>query len=179
MCACDLRQLYCHLFETSLGWVGLAASDRGIVMSTLPVDTREECERLLGPRLSGTSDDPRMFQELEVRLLSYFEGEDQRFDDVELDVEYTSEFHRRALQACRRIPYSETRTYRWLAEQAGEPIAFRAAGQVMARNPAPVIVPCHRVVGSDGSLRGFGSGDTRLDLKRDLLELESRGRRLL
>ena len=174
-----MSSLYCHRFETPLGWVGLAASDRGIVMSTLPVNTRDECERRMGPHLSGIADDPRRFRDLQVRLVSYFQGQDQRFDDVELDVEYTSEFHRRALQACRRIPYSETRTYRWLAEQAGEPIAFRAAGQVMARNPAPIIVPCHRVVGSDGSLRGFGSGDTRLDLKRQLLDLEARGRRLL
>ena len=174
-----MRTLYCHRFETPLGWVGLAASERGIVMSTLPLDTREECERLMVSRLSGIDDDPRRFHDLKVRLVSYFQGENQRFDDVELDVEYTSEFHRRALHACRRIPYSETRTYRWLAEQAGEPIAFRAAGQVMARNPVPIIVPCHRVVGSDGSLRGFGSGDTRLDLKRHLLNLEARGRRLI
>ena len=174
-----MRTLYCHRFETPLGWVGLAASERGIVMSTLPLDTREECERLMDSRLRGIDDDPRRFHDLKVRLVSYFQGEDQRFDDVELDVEYTSEFHRRALHACRRIPYSETRTYRWLAEQAGEPVAFRAAGQVMARNPVPIIVPCHRVVGSDGSLRGFGSGDTRLDLKRHLLNLEARGRRLI
>ena len=176
---CKVRSLYCHRFETALGWVGLSASDRGIVMSTLPLDTREECERLMGSRHGGIDDDPRRFQELQVRLVRYFQGEDQRFDDVEIDVEYTSEFHRRALQACRWIPYSETRTYRWLAEQAGEPIAFRAAGQVMARNPVPIIVPCHRVVGSDGSLRGFGSGDTRLDLKRHLLDLEAGGRRLI
>ena len=176
---CDVRSLYCHRFETALGWVGLAASDRGIVMSTLPLDTREECEQSMGLHLRGAADDPRRFDDLRVRLVSYFQGEDQRFDDVDIDVEYTSEFHRRALQACRRIPYSETRTYRWLAEQAGEPVAFRAAGQVMARNPVPIIVPCHRVVGSDGSLRGFGSGDTRLDLKRHLLDLESGGRRLV
>ena len=174
-----MRSLYHYRFETPLGWVGLAVSDRGIVKSTLPVDTLEECERQMGPSQSGTEDDPRRFQDLEVRLLSYFEGDNQRFDDVQLDVEYTSEFHRQALQACRRIPYSETRTYKWLAEQAGEPGAFRAAGQVMARNPVPIIVPCHRVVGSDGSLRGFGSGDTRLDLKRQLLDLEAQGRRLL
>ncbi len=174
-----MRTLFSHRFETALGWVGLAASDRGIVMTTLPVDTREECEWALSARLGGTVDEPRRFRDLETRLVSYFEGEDERFDDVEIDVEYRSEFQRRALAACRRIPYSETRTYRWLAEQAGEPIAFRAAGQVMARNSAPIIVPCHRVVGSDGSLRGFGSGDTRLDLKRHLLDLEAGGRRLL
>ena len=174
-----MRSLYHYRFQTPLGWIGLTVSDRGIVKSTLPVDTPDECELQLGSGPNGIDDDPQRFEDLQLRLEKYFRGDDQRFDDVELDVEYTSEFHRRALQACRRIPYSETRTYKWLAEQAGEPGASRAAGQVMARNPAPIIVPCHRVVGSDGSLRGFGSGDTRLDLKQHLLELESRGRRLL
>lgn len=79
-------------------------------------------------------------------------------------------------KACRRIPYGQTRSYQWLAEQAGRPNAARAAGQAMRRNPMPVIVPCHRVVGSRGWIGGF-AGDARptgasVDLKRWLLQLE-------
>lgn len=87
-----------------------------------------------------------------------------------------TEFQRACWQACRRIPYGQTRTYQWLAEQAGRPKAARAAGQAMRRNPMPVVVPCHRVVGSSGWIGGF-AGDARptgasVDLKRWLLNVE-------
>lgn len=85
-------------------------------------------------------------------------------------------FQRKCWAACRSIPYGETRTYAWLAKKAGSPNAARAAGQAMRRNPMPVVVPCHRVVGSSGWIGGF-AGDSRptgasVDLKRWLIELE-------
>ncbi len=67
------------------------------------------------------------------------------------------------------MPYGETRSYKWLAGEAGSPRAYRAVGQAMAKNPFPLVVPCHRVVASDGSLGGFSGG---LDLKKALLDLE-------
>ena len=70
------------------------------------------------------------------------------------------------------IPYGETRPYKWLAARAGRPNAPRAAGQSMARNRLPIVVPCHRVVASDGSLRGFGRDAAQLGLKQRLLDLE-------
>lgn len=90
-----------------------------------------------------------------------------------------TEFQRRCWKACRSIPYGQTRTYAWLAEKAGRPGAARAAGQAMRRNPMPVVVPCHRVVGSSGWIGGF-AGEARptgasVNLKRWLLELESEG----
>lgn len=85
-------------------------------------------------------------------------------------------FQQRCWKACRSIPYGQTRTYAWLAARAGSPKAARAAGQAMRRNPLPVIVPCHRVVGSGGKVGGF-AGDARptgasVSLKRWLLALE-------
>ncbi|MBL9140836.1 MAG: methylated-DNA--[protein]-cysteine S-methyltransferase [Phycisphaerae bacterium] len=85
-------------------------------------------------------------------------------------------FQRKCWAACRSIPYGQTRTYAWLAKKAGSPNAARAAGQAMRRNPLPVVVPCHRVVGSSGWIGGF-AGDSRptgasVDLKRWLLGLE-------
>ena len=82
-------------------------------------------------------------------------------------------FHRQAWQACMSIPFGETRTYKWLATQAGKPKAPRAAGQSMARNRLPIVVPCHRVIAADGGLRGFGAGATQLDLKQSLLSMEA------
>ncbi len=94
------------------------------------------------------------------------------FEAEPIDVEDASPFMQAAWGACRRIPAGETRSYKWLAEQAGRPQAPRAAGQSMARNRLPIIIPCHRVIASDGSLRGFGTGASQLGLKQRLLDLE-------
>jgi methylated-DNA-[protein]-cysteine S-methyltransferase len=94
--------------------------------------------------------------------------EGRRFT-VPLDLSGLSPFHRRVLQATRRIPYGRTATYRDLARRVGRPRAARAVGQAMARNPVPLVIPCHRVVAAGGGLGGFSGG---LDLKRRLLALE-------
>ncbi len=69
----------------------------------------------------------------------------------------------------REIPYGNTVSYRWVAEQIGRPLAFRAVGMACGRNPVPIIIPCHRVIGSNGNLRGFSAG---VNIKRRLLEIE-------
>ena len=161
-----------HTFETSFGWVALLGADSGIRRSSLPCDSPDACVSDLGAEAEGAVAAPERFAELQRRLVAYFDGQDENFDDVPLDLDGAAEFHRRAWAACRTIPRGETRTYKWLARAAGSPKAARAAGQSMAKNKAPIIVPCHRVIGTDGGLRGFGSGKTRLDLKRRLLDME-------
>ena len=170
------------VFQTTRGWVALLASEHGIRRSTLPSATPDDAFNQLGqlePELEGAERDPARLGEIGERLVAYFDGEMVEFGDVELDVSDATDFSRRAWSACRSIPRGETRTYGWLARQAGSPNAPRAAGQTMARNPAPIIVPCHRVVGSDGSLRGFGSGDKLIGLKRLLLDMEGGVARLV
>jgi methylated-DNA-[protein]-cysteine S-methyltransferase len=109
------------------------------------------------------------------RLADYFRGERVSFEEIPLPV--ASGFFVRCWEACRSIPPGATRSYRELAVAAGSTGgAARSAGQAMRRNPLPVIVPCHRVVASDGRLHGFG-GDvdphgTSVRMKRRLLELE-------
>ena len=174
-----MRTLFYDVFETDLGWVGLLGSERGIRRSSLPCRSPKECLGDLGAEAEGAARDERRFEGLRQRLSGYLQGRAEDFHDVALDVEDATGFHRRAWAACRSIPRGETRTYKWLAQMAGSPRASRAAGQTMARNRVPIIVPCHRVVGTDGSLRGFGSGAARLDLKRQLLEMEGAGGRLL
>jgi len=105
------------------------------------------------------------------QLIEYFDGTRRDFD-VPLDLIGTP-FQRLAWQALRAIPFGETRTYREQAVAIGRPGAARAVGAANARNPVPVIVPCHRVIGADGSLTGFAGGLAR---KRALLEHEARGR---
>ena len=174
-----MSEQFYHILETQFGWMGLLSSENGLLRSTLPEDSQESCVSQLGLESSDAMPDPVRFAELRNRLLQYFDGGDIEFGDVALDLEGAPDFHRKAWQACRTIPRGETRTYKWLAEMAGSPGAPRAAGQTMARNRLPIIVPCHRVIGSDGSLRGFGSGDTRIDLKFRLLELEGAKQRRL
>ncbi len=89
-----------------------------------------------------------------------------------LDPSQGTDFRRRAWQAARTVPYGETRSYKWLAEQASSSRACRAAGSAMANNRFSLIVPCHRIIASDGSLGGFGGKSRNLAFKKALLALE-------
>lgn len=104
-------------------------------------------------------------------LDGYFSGRRTHFDDIPLAPEGTP-FQQRIWAALRAIPYGETRSYKAIAEAAGCPRGFRAVGMANNKNPIAVIIPCHRVIGSDGSLTGYAGG---LKLKRFLLDLEREG----
>ncbi|MEI6475821.1 MAG: methylated-DNA--[protein]-cysteine S-methyltransferase [Planctomycetota bacterium] len=113
---------------------------------------------------------------LRTRIEAWLAGSDDDFRDVPLS-EGTA-FQKACWRACCTIPRGETRSYSWLAAAAGSPRAARAAGQAMRRNPMPIVVPCHRVVGSGNWIGGY-AGDARQDgallgIKRALLELEAR-----
>jgi methylated-DNA-[protein]-cysteine S-methyltransferase len=105
-----------------------------------------------------------------IQLEQYFAGERTEFE-LELALGGTP-FEQRVWQEVRAIPYGETATYAEVARRIGSPSACRAVGRANGRNPIAVIVPCHRVVGSDGSLTGYAGG---IEMKRALLELEQRG----
>ncbi len=116
--------------------------------------------------------DSTPFGDLPQRLKSYLEGERVSFDD-ELDLADTSPFRRVVWEATRAIPYGETRSYGEVARRIGKPGASRAVGQALAKNPLPIVVPCHRVIGKDGDLTGFEGG---LELKKSLLQIEASSR---
>ncbi|GAA1683145.1 methylated-DNA--protein-cysteine methyltransferase [Mycolicibacterium murale] len=118
--------------------------------------------------------DDRAFPDAVEQLEAYFAGELFTFD-LRLEFEGTP-FQRRVWEALRSIPYGETRTYGEIALQIGSPTAFRAVGLANGHNPIAVIVPCHRVIGANGSLTGFGGG---LERKRTLLELEKSNSNLM
>jgi methylated-DNA-[protein]-cysteine S-methyltransferase len=122
---------------------------------------------LLGPR------DGAAFADVAAQLAEYFAGTRTAFD---LPLHPTGDrFGLAVWEQLRRIPYGETRSYGELARALGDRSLAQAVGRACGRNPLPVVVPCHRVVGADGSLVGFGGG---LDRKRFLLDLEQRGERL-
>lgn len=163
------RELVFTTCETALGWVGVAWSDGGLAALTLPQSSEDAAIRLLpsgGIRAEAT---PGLDTDTLIeKLRRAYVGEDVAFDQV-LDPAIGTLFQRRVWAITRGIPRGETRTYGEIARDAGSPGAARAVGQAMARNPWPMLVPCHRVVGHDGRLTGFGGG---LALKQHLLELE-------
>ena len=119
------------------------------------------------PSRSGWEADDSAFPEAVEQLTAYFAGTLTAFD-LDLDLGGTP-FQRRVWEALLTIPYAATRTYGEIAVQVGSPTAFRAVGLANGHNPIGIIVPCHRVIGANGSLTGYGGG---LNRKRALLDLE-------
>ena len=171
--ASKMTKTYYDIFETPAGWMGLVASEKGLRRSTLPQAFPEDCFEQLGKAAIEAEPSPDRLQPTSgTSWCATFRARRSASRTNPIDVEDASPFHQKAWQACRTIPKGETRTYKWLAEQAGNALAPRAAGQAMARNRLAIIIPCHRVIASDGSLRGFGKGRERLDLKQRLIDLE-------
>lgn len=159
------------IFKTDWGWLGLAASERGVIKLTLPQPSLAAAwERLENAVPEGVPVSPETFQPVVDQLQRYFHGEAVEFD-VPLDLSAHTPFLREVWEATHTIPYGETRSYAELAATVGRPRAYRAVGRAMALNPVPIIIPCHRVIGSNGGLHGYGGG---LDLKRRLLDMERR-----
>ncbi len=158
-----------HLFQLPVGWVALLGGERGLRRLSLKPTPQEAMEEL-GNELEQAVNDPSSFTEAQLCLERYARGDAGALDDIALDLADAPAFFSAAWAACRQIPPGETRSYAWLAAAAGSPRAVRAAGQAMARNRFVLIVPCHRVIASNGDLRGYGAGG--LNVKAELLELE-------
>ena len=158
-----------HIFQTDLGWIALLGTESALRRLSLKPTPQEALDEL-EPELDRSVQDPAAFAGLQSCLERYLLGDSQALDEVELDLADAPPFFSAAWEACRRIPSGETRSYAWLAAQAGNPLAVRAAGQSMARNRFPLIIPCHRVIASDGDLRGYGAGG--LKVKAELLKRE-------
>jgi len=155
--------------STEFGWVGVAAKGEHLIAITLPEPTERDALAALRESCGPAQHDASAPSEIERRLQAYFQGEEVTFADLLLDTSIGTPFQRRVWEATRGIPRGQTRTYGELARESGSPRAARAIGQAMARNPWPIVVPCHRVVGHDGRLTGFGGG---LEMKRRMLDLE-------
>jgi methylated-DNA-[protein]-cysteine S-methyltransferase len=147
--------------DSPIGLLTLAG--RGSVLTNLRM-----VDQTYEPSRTDWSPDPGAFGAAVAQLEAYFAGELTDFD-VELDLQGT-EFQRRVWKALLTIPFGDTRSYGEIAEQIGAPGAARAVGLANGHNPIAIVVPCHRVIGANGSLTGFGGG---LDRKRTLLELEN------
>ncbi|MGC2323493.1 MAG: methylated-DNA--[protein]-cysteine S-methyltransferase [Terriglobales bacterium] len=149
--------LYYSRIESPVGPLLLVVSDRGLVALEFP-----------GGRIrEGWVESAEKTAPYARQMDEYFSGRRRCFD-LPLDLRGT-EFQQRCWQELLKIPYGETRSYADIARSIGNPAAVRAVGLANGQNPIAIIVPCHRVIGSDGSLTGYGGG---LETKRRLLELE-------
>ncbi|MGV0736673.1 methylated-DNA--[protein]-cysteine S-methyltransferase [Mycobacterium syngnathidarum] len=155
-----MTTLHYRTMDSPVGLLTLAGRD-GKLMHLRMVDQTYE------PSRQGWEVDENAFPEAVEQLSEYFAGDRTEFD-LELDMMGT-QFQRRVWQALQAIPYGQTCSYGEIARQIGSPSAFRAVGLANGHNPIGIIVPCHRVIGANGSLTGYGGG---LDRKRALLELE-------
>jgi methylated-DNA-[protein]-cysteine S-methyltransferase len=146
-----------------VGDLFIAATDRGLArISYRPEGMEETLARTFGRRVLRSPLD-----EVRRELDEYFAGERKVFD-LPLDLR-VAPFHADVLAELARVPYGQTETYGALATRAGRPRAARAVGTVMNRNPIPIVLLCHRIVGANGSLTGYAGG---LDVKLQLLQLE-------
>ena len=179
-----METLHCTTMHSAIGPLFLAASARGLValefdarlpgqqsIRLSPRDVRGEHEhkREQEKEKNGFTfeDTPRLMQPYVSQLEEYFASHRRKFT-FPLDLRGT-DFQLSCWRALLAIPYGETRTYADIARAVDKPKAFRAVGMANNRNPVAIVVPCHRVIASNGTLCGYGGG---LDLKRKLLELE-------
>lgn len=164
----DLVDVGFDLVESPIGPLFIAASGRGLATISFESDPDEQLDRLAriaGPRVLRS---PRSVDAARRELDEYFDGRRHAFD-LSLDLRGLPDFTLAVLKELARVPYGQTTTYGALASKVGHPRAARAVGTVMNRNRIPIVLPCHRVVGSTGDLTGYAGG---LHVKRTLLELE-------
>ena len=157
---------------TTLGSIWAAVGPRGLVAISFGDDEgafRAQVERLT--ELPVVTDSSRV-QSVLMQIETYLRGESASFD-MPIDWSVLTAFQQEALRVALAIPYGQTRTYGDLAETLGKPGAARAVGRAMATNPMPIVLPCHRVVGSNGDLHGF-SGPDGIKTKAWLLQLEGK-----
>lgn len=162
------------LFETPVGTVGIAWTKQGIVGVQLPEKSRKATLERLKARFPEAEQTERTSPEAQravsgiTRLLG---GRKVDLTGVRLDLDGVPDFHRKVYTAARRIGPGETRSYGQVATKLGKPGAARAVGQALGKNPFAILVPCHRVLASDGGLRGF-SANGGVATKQRLLTIE-------
>jgi O-6-methylguanine DNA methyltransferase len=162
-------KVYYSIFGSSLGGICIASTEKGVCKIALPEEGEADFFGWLRTRFSlqDVIEDRDKNEAVLAELESYLAGELREFEST-LDLRGT-EFQMKVWREVRTIPYGTTCSYRDIAERIGYPRAYRAVGAANRANPIPVIVPCHRVIGRDGSLRGYGGG---LAMKERLLRLE-------
>lgn len=160
------------IFRTQWGWFGLCGIERALFRTCLPMKTEDMIRRTLLSGLDAPYKDPDYFKPVQDDIKSYYKGNYVNFSEVPVEFDGLTEFQRNVLLKLRKVGHGKIITYSDLAKMTGRPKAVRAIGQVMAKNPIPLIIPCHRVIRGDGSLGGFSAAGGEKTKKR-MLDLEN------
>ena len=162
------------IFKTKWGNFGLAGTESGLCRTQLPGPDPKKIESRLLKNLPDAQFDKTFFKILQEQIASYFDGSCVNFGpDIPVVLDGFGVFSCKVLTACRNIGFGETISYAGLAEKAGKPAASRAVGNAMAKNPLPLIIPCHRVLRTDGKMGGF-SAPGGIFFKKRMLTLEQK-----
>ncbi len=155
------------VFETAWGFFGFVTRGKRLVATFLP-RRAQVIQRAISLSWSGADEAPNLLPRFRRQVINYFAGKARRFD-VEIDLTELPPFRQAVLTMCRKVPYGKTASYADLARAVGKAGAARAVGGAMAGNPLPLVIPCHRVLRSDGSLGGFSSPQGTKEKKRMLI----------
>jgi methylated-DNA-[protein]-cysteine S-methyltransferase len=167
------------VFKVRLGWMAIVGSEDGIERIYLPEMDEPGLRRRILSGFPAAREGAPFLRQAEKELQEYFAGRRTRFD-FPLDLSQATPFQRKVYRVMKEIPFGEIHSYGWLAREIGNPQALRAVGGANGKNRWPIVIPCHRIVGSCGSLTGF-SAPGGLGLKAGLLDLEGipvRGQRV-
>ena len=159
------------VFSTSLGWMVLVGRDKVVKQLAFGHSSPQNAVQAILPEFLENAQAKAWYAQLNKRLRAYAQGNVDDFQDIVCDPGLVTEFRSKVLHQCRKIPYGQVVTYGQLAAQAGSPRAARAVGSCMATNRIPLIIPCHRVVGTSNSLGGY-SAPGGISTKDKLLAME-------
>ena len=160
------------IFQTKWGYFGLGGTESGLCRTQLPLPERGKIESLIIKSLPQARFDKSYFKNIQDQIIAYFDGNCINFgQDIPVTLNGFQRFSRQVLTACRAIEYGRTITYAGLAKKLKNPAAGRAVGNALAKNPLPLIIPCHRVIRTDGNPGGF-SAPGGISLKKRLLAHE-------
>lgn len=148
-------------YKSRIGWIDIVAEGNRISHASF-----SEVASLSVPTVPPTL--PVLTRTIKL-LDIYFAGDPIDFAEIPMQLAYATEFQQQVWQAIQQIPYGEVRSYQWIADRIGRPKSARSIGNAVGANPVSILIPCHRVIRSNGALGGYGGG---LDRKRQLLTLE-------
>ena len=148
-------------YKSPIGWIDIIAEENRILRASFSEETPSS-----GPTVPPTL--PVLTRTIKLLDL-YFAGGPIDFVEISVQLVYTTDFQQQVWNAIRQIPYGEVRSYQWIADQIGRPKSARSVGNAVGANPVSILIPCHRVIRSNGALGGYGGG---LERKRQLLALE-------
>jgi len=166
-----MQEIYiASVLTPNLGEICFAVAEQGLVAVQFPLGLAQFAGQVEASFGLAPRQNPQKTAAYAAQLQEYAAGERQVFE-MEIDWARMRPFQRRALQETARIPYGQTRTYGQIAAALGNPRASKAVGRAQATNPLPLVIPCHRVLGANGSLHGYGAGKG-LETKQALLVME-------